>query len=57
MEGCGILGTVSLNHLLTFFVAHFFLLRAEAVRRIPHTWDVIKYYAMVDPCTLSIINR
>ena len=45
------------NHVLTFFCyTLFFLLRAEAVRRTPHTWGVIRYYAMVDQCTLSILN-
>jgi hypothetical protein len=40
-----------------FSYTHIFLLRAEAVRHTPHTWLVIKYYAMVDLCILSIINR
>ena len=59
MEGCGVLGTVRCKPCADFFLlySYFFFLRAEAVRHTPLTWLVVNYYAMVDPCTLSIIDR
>ena len=57
MEGCGVLGTVRCKTYADILYYTHFLPRVEAVLLTPHTWPVIRYYAMVDPCTLSIINR
>ena len=39
------------------YIHSILLFRVEAVRRTPHISPVVRYYAMVDPCTPSITNR
>ena len=61
MEGCGVLGTVrpfDICLFIFFFTLVInFLLRAEAVRPIPPTWSVIKFYAMVYLYASSTIHH